>query len=103
MASSEHTMEAINKYLMEEVNQAVDHLGVLPCQGREGGLYPNLDLAVWMRSCTKEVDVPVEGKVSGLVPSWLNGTLLQNGPGKFYFGQQDVFKHLFDGSALIQK
>ena len=25
-----------------------------------------------------------------------------NGPGKFYFGQ-DVFQHLFDGSALIQK
>ena len=30
------------------------------------------------------------------------GDLLMNGPGKFYFGQ-DVFQHLFDGSALIQK
>ena len=25
-----------------------------------------------------------------------------NGPGKFYYGS-DVFQHLFDGSALIQK
>ena len=25
-----------------------------------------------------------------------------NGPGKFYYGA-DVFQHLFDGSALIQK
>ena len=27
---------------------------------------------------------------------------VQNGPGKFSFGN-DVFKHLFDGSALLQK
>ena len=28
--------------------------------------------------------------------------LVQNGPGKFSFGP-DVFQHLFDGSALLQK
>ena len=27
---------------------------------------------------------------------------MQNGPGKFSFGT-DVFKHLFDGSALVRK
>ena len=28
--------------------------------------------------------------------------MVQNGPGKFYFGS-DVFRHLFDGSALVRK
>ena len=30
------------------------------------------------------------------------GSFVQNGPGKFYFGS-DVFKHLFDGSALVRQ
>ena len=34
--------------------------------------------------------------------SMKGGELLMNGPGKFYFGN-DVFQHLFDGSALVQK
>ena len=29
-------------------------------------------------------------------------TLVQNGPGKFSFGSA-VFRHLFDGSALVRK
>ena len=69
---------------------------------RQNGFYPKVDLAIWLRSCIKEVSVPLEGKVQGLIPHWITGDLLQNGPGKFYFGE-DVFKHLFDGSALLQK
>ena len=67
-----------------------------------GGEYPKVDLGIWLRSCIKEVTVPIEGRVSGKIPTWITGELLQNGPGKFYFGE-DVFKHLFDGSALLQK
>ena len=38
----------------------------------------------------------------GTIPGWLEGRLIQNGPGKFSFGN-DVFNHLFDGSALLQQ
>ena len=38
----------------------------------------------------------------GEIPEWLEGRLIQNGPGKFSFGN-DVFNHLFDGSALLQQ
>ena len=77
-------------------------IGILPCEDRHGGLYPNVDLSIWLRSCIKEVVQPKKGKLTGLIPAWLKGDLLMNGPGKFYFGQ-DVFQHLFDGSALVQK
>ena len=95
----------INNYLKLEATKAPHDkfLGVLPCQIRETGLYRNVDLAIWLRSCTSEVDNPLEGNVTGCIPQWLCGNLLQNGPGKFYFGDKDVFKHLFDGSALLQK
>lgn len=28
-------------------------------------LYPNCDLSVWLRTCEKEVDQPLEGKITG--------------------------------------
>lgn len=28
--------------------------GVLPCQPKETGLYPNVDLSIWLRSCVQE-------------------------------------------------
>ena len=76
--------------------------GVLPCAPREDGFYPNVDLSIWLRSCTQETTAPLEGRVSGTIPSWLDGSLVMNGPGKFFFGDQ-VVNHLFDGSALLQK
>ena len=79
------------------------HKGILPCQDRVGGQYPLVDMSIWLRSCTHEVVDPVVGKVTGTIPQWLEGNFLQNGPGKFYFGANDVFQHLFDGSALVQK
>jgi carotenoid cleavage dioxygenase-like enzyme len=48
------------------------------------------------------VSVPKRGQLIGRIPKWVKGDLLMNGPGKFYYGT-DVFQHLFDGSALIQK
>ena len=54
------------------------------------------------RSCQEENMKPLLGNKYGLIPNWINGSLVQNGPGKFSFGS-DVFKHLFDGSALVRK
>jgi hypothetical protein len=39
--------------------------------------YPNCDVNVWLRSCEKEIIEPVEGVVSGDIPSWINGSLLR--------------------------
>ena len=88
------------------------HIGVLPCEDRKDGLYPNVDLSIWLRSCIEEVIVPKKGQlvvknaekdgIPGGIPVWLRGDLMMNGPGKFYFGT-DVFQHLFDGSAIVQK
>jgi len=94
-----------NEYLKDEAEKAPhgEFLGVLPCETQENGYWPKTDLSVWLRSCISEVEKPLEGKVTGRIPRWICGNLLQNGPGKFYFGDKDVFNHLFDGSALIQK
>lgn len=36
----------------------------------------------------------------GELPPWLEGTLIRNGPAKFYFGQQKI-AHWFDGLAML--
>ncbi|XP_037298340.1 carotenoid isomerooxygenase isoform X2 [Manduca sexta] len=65
-------------------------------------LYPNCDSTVWLRSCEEEIVQPQEGRVSGEIPSWLQGTLLRNGPGSLNVGSMR-FKHLFDSSALLHR
>ena len=46
--------------------------GVLPCEDRHGGLYPNVDLSIWLRSCLDEVVQPKKAwKLTGLIPTWL--------------------------------
>ena len=47
----------------------------------------------------KETDI-VRLKVEGRIPQWLEGSLLQNGPGKFEIGNQQIM-HWFDGFAYI--
>lgn len=45
---------------------------------------------------------PVDAEIRGKIPSWLNGTLIRNGPGKFECG--DIpFNHWFDGQALLHR
>jgi carotenoid cleavage dioxygenase-like enzyme len=61
-----------------------------------------LDVKVWLRSCDHEITEPVEGIVSGEIPTWINGSLLRNGPGKLGFGGNS-FKHLFDAAALLHR
>ncbi|GLG92465.1 Carotenoid isomerooxygenase [Gryllus bimaculatus] len=65
-------------------------------------LYPNIDVSVWLRSCSEEVLRPVEGVSSGTIPKWLNGSLLRNGPGSLKVGNM-TFDHLFDSSALLHR
>ncbi|XP_068211309.1 carotenoid-cleaving dioxygenase, mitochondrial-like [Palaemon carinicauda] len=57
---------------------------------------------VWLRSCDAETVTPIEGKVIGKIPSWLNGRLTRNGPGKIHFGDT-WYNHLFDGSAYLHQ
>nr|XP_040237975.2 carotenoid isomerooxygenase isoform X1 [Anopheles coluzzii] len=65
-------------------------------------MYPNCDVNVWLRSCEQEIVEPIEGKVQGTVPEWLNGSLLRNGPGSLKVGDM-MFNHLFDSSALLHR
>ncbi|XP_064193210.1 beta,beta-carotene 15,15'-dioxygenase isoform X1 [Anguilla rostrata] len=43
---------------------------------------------------------PIKAEVKGTLPSWLQGTLLRNGPGMFSVGDTS-YKHWFDGMALM--
>lgn len=65
-------------------------------------LYPNCDVNVWLRSCEHEIIEPVEGIVTGEIPSWINGSLLRNGPGSIKCGEM-TFNHLFDAAALLHR
>ncbi len=35
-------------------DEAVTEPGLLPYERKEGGLYPKVDLGIWLRSCVKE-------------------------------------------------
>lgn len=65
-------------------------------------LYPNCDISVWQRTCEEEITIPIFGTVTGMIPKWLNGFLLRNGPGSMQVGDQK-YEHVFDGDALIHK
>lgn len=54
------------------------------------------------RSITEEILSPIEGKLPGKIPEWLNGSLLMNGPGSFTVGDHKL-NHIFDGMAMLQK
>ncbi|XP_054479186.1 beta,beta-carotene 15,15'-dioxygenase [Anoplopoma fimbria] len=48
----------------------------------------------------EESPVPCKAEVKGSIPSWLQGTLLRNGPGIFSVGDTN-YDHWFDGMALM--
>nr|XP_027236741.1 uncharacterized protein LOC113827985 [Penaeus vannamei] len=64
--------------------------------------YPNCDPTIWLRSCEKEIRQPLHGTKSGVIPTWLKGTLIRNGPGRIKVGDQQ-YNHVFDGSALLHR
>lgn len=57
---------------------------------------------MWLRSCEHEIIEPIEGETKGIIPGWLNGQLLRNGPGSLKVGEM-TFDHLFDSSALLHR
>ncbi|XP_052893451.1 carotenoid isomerooxygenase isoform X1 [Anopheles moucheti] len=73
-----------------------------PKDTQKNDMYPNCDVNVWLRSCEQEIVEPIEGKVQGTIPDWLNGSLLRNGPGSLKVGDM-MFNHLFDSSALLHR
>uniref|UniRef100_A0A669E773 Retinoid isomerohydrolase RPE65 b n=1 Tax=Oreochromis niloticus TaxID=8128 RepID=A0A669E773_ORENI len=50
----------------------------------------------------EELNEPIPAVITGIIPSWLGGSLLRMGPGLFEVGDEH-FQHLFDGQALIHK
>ncbi|KAK8747233.1 hypothetical protein OTU49_016702 [Cherax quadricarinatus] len=64
--------------------------------------YPNCDPCIWIRSCTTEVTQPLSGVKTGVIPTWLRGALLRNGPGRIQVGEYQ-YNHVFDGSALLHR
>ncbi|CAG2179255.1 unnamed protein product, partial [Oppiella nova] len=54
----------------------------------------------FLRSCLEECDPPIKTEVKGVIPVWLKGTLLRNGPGLQEVGT-DKYNHMFDGLALM--
>uniref|UniRef100_A0A7N6BTK1 Retinoid isomerohydrolase RPE65 n=1 Tax=Anabas testudineus TaxID=64144 RepID=A0A7N6BTK1_ANATE len=50
----------------------------------------------------EELTEPIPAKITGVVPSWLGGSLLRMGPGLFEVGDEP-FHHMFDGLALVHK
>uniref|UniRef100_A0A672YTQ2 Retinal Mueller cells isomerohydrolase-like n=1 Tax=Sphaeramia orbicularis TaxID=375764 RepID=A0A672YTQ2_9TELE len=50
----------------------------------------------------EELNEPIPAKVTGVLPSWLGGSLLRMGPGLFEVGGEPLH-HLFDGQAIIHK
>ena len=45
---------------------------------------------------------PITAEIKGNIPSWLTGTLIRNGPGKFECGDTS-FNHWFDGQSLLHR
>ncbi|MED6261038.1 Retinal Mueller cells isomerohydrolase [Ataeniobius toweri] len=50
----------------------------------------------------EELNEPIPAEITGVIPSWLSGSLLRMGPGLFEVGDEP-FHHLFDGQALMHK
>uniref|UniRef100_A0A3Q2EBH3 Retinoid isomerohydrolase RPE65 b n=1 Tax=Cyprinodon variegatus TaxID=28743 RepID=A0A3Q2EBH3_CYPVA len=50
----------------------------------------------------EELNEPIPANITGVIPSWLGGSLLRMGPGLFEVGDEP-FHHLFDGQALMHK
>ncbi|CAH1376481.1 carotenoid isomerooxygenase-like [Tenebrio molitor] len=87
---------------LQNLQPKQDSLGTGPSENGTSNFYPDCDLSVWLRSCEHEITEPIVGTTTGTIPSWLNGTLLRNGPGSFKVGDHH-FQHLFDGSALLHR
>lgn len=46
----------------------------------------NLETIAPLVRSVEETSEPISTKVQGIIPTWINGKFLRNGPGKFEFG-----------------
>ncbi|XP_032514963.2 carotenoid isomerooxygenase-like [Danaus plexippus] len=60
------------------------------------------NMNIWLRNCEEEIQEPIRGEVTGKLPSWLQGTLVRNGPGRNKIGDCE-YEHVFDGLALLHR
>ena len=51
---------------------------------------------------TEEQPEPISAEVKGNLPTWLTGTMIRNGPGRFECGDTS-FNHWFDGQGLLHR
>ncbi|XP_033641780.1 retinoid isomerohydrolase-like [Asterias rubens] len=59
-------------------------------------------IARLFKSVQKEYPEPVEARLKGKLPEWLEGSLIRNGPGLFEVGETS-YKHWFDGLSLLHR
>lgn len=57
---------------------------------------------IWARHTDAETVEPVQGEITGCVPSWLKGTLYRVGPGIIQVGDS-CYNHPFDMLSVVQK
>ncbi|XP_030647038.1 beta-carotene 15, 15-dioxygenase 2, like [Chanos chanos] len=50
----------------------------------------------------EETPNPIGTVIKGKIPSWINGSFLRNGPGKYEFGKSR-YTHWFDGMAMMHR
>ncbi|XP_078350150.1 carotenoid-cleaving dioxygenase, mitochondrial-like [Oculina patagonica] len=60
------------------------------------------DLSCLFQSIDELPAEPISAEVKGNLPSWLSGTLIRNGPGRFECGDTS-FNHWFDGQGLLHR
>ncbi|XP_029685868.1 beta,beta-carotene 9',10'-oxygenase-like [Takifugu rubripes] len=53
-------------------------------------------------SSVEETPDPIPTTIKGTIPTWIKGSFLRNGPGKFEFGEES-YTHWFDGMALMHR
>ncbi|KAM3920985.1 carotenoid-cleaving dioxygenase, mitochondrial-like [Leptodactylus fuscus] len=68
--------------------------------GRSVSTQAGLECIAPFFQTVEETPQPIPTKVTGIIPKWIRGSLLRNGPGRFEFGN-DKFNHWFDGMALM--
>ncbi|KAM6932109.1 beta-carotene oxygenase 2b [Lycodopsis pacificus] len=53
-------------------------------------------------SSVEDTPEPISTNITGRIPTWIEGSFLRNGPGKFEIGNHK-FNHWFDGMALLHQ
>uniref|UniRef100_A0A7N6B6D6 Carotenoid-cleaving dioxygenase, mitochondrial n=1 Tax=Anabas testudineus TaxID=64144 RepID=A0A7N6B6D6_ANATE len=62
----------------------------------------NLETIAPLVRSVEETPEQIPTEVQGVIPIWINGKFLRNGPGKFEFGNTH-YNHWFDGMALLHQ